>query len=182
MSVHNRLASESIEADLDVHCSSCSEAEPEKVVLRAESPTLASAFALSTSFEEDVLDLKWRQSPRALLCPNTPVLSPRFDCFGWFAFKLLFVEFFHFLLFISLYLGSPHSSDKMGAVRVRRCVCVREEVPQPLCVGCLCCPAANNPKRQWGCLRCRGLFGVLQQPWDNVEVMITVWSQTTNWM
>ncbi|CAK6973649.1 GTPase-activating Rap/Ran-GAP domain-like protein 3 isoform X1 [Scomber scombrus] len=54
----DRLASESIEADLDVHCSSSSEAEPEKVVLRAESPPLASAFALSTSFEEDVLDLK----------------------------------------------------------------------------------------------------------------------------
>ncbi|XP_022075086.1 GTPase-activating Rap/Ran-GAP domain-like protein 3 isoform X1 [Acanthochromis polyacanthus] len=56
----DRLASESIEADLDVqlHCSSGSEAEPEKAVLQAESPPLASAFALSTSFEEDVLDLK----------------------------------------------------------------------------------------------------------------------------
>ncbi|XP_049909350.1 GTPase-activating Rap/Ran-GAP domain-like protein 3 isoform X1 [Epinephelus moara] len=56
----DRLASESVEADLDVqlHCSSSSEPEPEKVVLRAESPPLASAFALSTSFEEDVLDLK----------------------------------------------------------------------------------------------------------------------------
>ncbi|XP_059213607.1 GTPase-activating Rap/Ran-GAP domain-like protein 3 isoform X1 [Centropristis striata] len=56
----DRLASESGETDLDVqlHCSSSSEAEPEKVVLRAESPPLASAFALSTSFEEDVLDLK----------------------------------------------------------------------------------------------------------------------------
>ncbi|XP_035847258.1 GTPase-activating Rap/Ran-GAP domain-like protein 3 isoform X3 [Sander lucioperca] len=56
----DRLASESVESDLDVqlHCSSSSEAEPEKVVLRAESPPLASAFALSTSFEEDVLDLK----------------------------------------------------------------------------------------------------------------------------
>ncbi|XP_054468260.1 GTPase-activating Rap/Ran-GAP domain-like protein 3 isoform X2 [Anoplopoma fimbria] len=56
----DRLASESVEADLDVqlHCSSGSEAEQEKVVLRAESPTLASTFALSTSFEEDVLDLK----------------------------------------------------------------------------------------------------------------------------
>ncbi|XP_049460238.1 GTPase-activating Rap/Ran-GAP domain-like protein 3 isoform X1 [Epinephelus fuscoguttatus] len=56
----DRLASESLEADLDVqlHCSSSSEPEPEKAVLRAESPSLASAFALSTSFEEDVLDLK----------------------------------------------------------------------------------------------------------------------------
>ena len=59
MSVHNRLVSEAIEADLDVvHCSSSSEAEPEKAVLRGESPPLASAFNLTTSFEEDVLDLK----------------------------------------------------------------------------------------------------------------------------
>lgn len=60
ISVHSRLASESIEADLDVqlHCSPSLESEPEKVVLLAESPTLASAFSLSTSFEEDVLDLK----------------------------------------------------------------------------------------------------------------------------
>ncbi|XP_036973496.1 GTPase-activating Rap/Ran-GAP domain-like protein 3 isoform X3 [Acanthopagrus latus] len=56
----SRLASESVETELDLqlHCSSSSEAEPEKVVLRAESPPLASAFALTTSFEEDVLDLK----------------------------------------------------------------------------------------------------------------------------
>ncbi|XP_036973497.1 GTPase-activating Rap/Ran-GAP domain-like protein 3 isoform X4 [Acanthopagrus latus] len=56
----DRLASESVETELDLqlHCSSSSEAEPEKVVLRAESPPLASAFALTTSFEEDVLDLK----------------------------------------------------------------------------------------------------------------------------
>lgn len=67
--VYDRLALESDETDLDVqlHCSSSLEAEPEKVVLRAESPPLASAFALPTSFEEDVLDLKWRQSIRALL-------------------------------------------------------------------------------------------------------------------
>ncbi|XP_067339696.1 GTPase-activating Rap/Ran-GAP domain-like protein 3 isoform X2 [Channa argus] len=56
----DRLASESTEAELDVHlhCSPTSEAEPEKVVLRAESPPLASAFSLTTSFIEDVLDLK----------------------------------------------------------------------------------------------------------------------------
>ncbi|XP_029300575.1 GTPase-activating Rap/Ran-GAP domain-like protein 3 isoform X2 [Cottoperca gobio] len=56
----DRLASESVETDLDVQlqCSSSSEAEPEKGVLLAESPPLASAFALSKSFEEDVLDLK----------------------------------------------------------------------------------------------------------------------------
>ncbi|XP_030597993.1 GTPase-activating Rap/Ran-GAP domain-like protein 3 [Archocentrus centrarchus] len=56
----DRLASESSDADQDVqlHCSSSSEAEPEKVVLQAESPPLTSAFSLSTSFEEDVLDLK----------------------------------------------------------------------------------------------------------------------------
>lgn len=58
--MHSRLASESVETELDLqlHCSSSSEAEPEKMVLRAESPPLASAFALTTSFEEDVLDLK----------------------------------------------------------------------------------------------------------------------------
>ncbi|KAL3041974.1 hypothetical protein OYC64_020024 [Pagothenia borchgrevinki] len=56
----DRLASESGEAELDVqlHCTSPPEVEPEKVVLLTESPPLASAFALSTSFEEDVLDLK----------------------------------------------------------------------------------------------------------------------------
>ncbi|XP_030291099.1 GTPase-activating Rap/Ran-GAP domain-like protein 3 isoform X1 [Sparus aurata] len=56
----SRLASESVETELDLqlHCTSSSEAEPEKMVLRAESPPLASAFALTTSFEEDVLDLK----------------------------------------------------------------------------------------------------------------------------
>ncbi|XP_029941338.1 GTPase-activating Rap/Ran-GAP domain-like protein 3 isoform X3 [Salarias fasciatus] len=57
----SRLLSESSEAELDVqlHCAAASEAEPEKVALCAESPAaLASAFGLSTSFEEDVLDLK----------------------------------------------------------------------------------------------------------------------------
>ncbi|KAI4816833.1 hypothetical protein KUCAC02_009136 [Chaenocephalus aceratus] len=56
----DRLASESGEAELDMqlHCTSAPEVEPEKVVLLMESPPLASAFALSTSFEEDVLDLK----------------------------------------------------------------------------------------------------------------------------
>ncbi|XP_034094750.1 GTPase-activating Rap/Ran-GAP domain-like protein 3 isoform X1 [Gymnodraco acuticeps] len=56
----DRLASESGDAELDVqlHCTSAPEVEPEKVVLLTESPPLASAFALSTSFEEDVLDLK----------------------------------------------------------------------------------------------------------------------------
>ncbi|XP_028980907.1 GTPase-activating Rap/Ran-GAP domain-like protein 3 isoform X3 [Esox lucius] len=56
----DRMGSESADTDSDVqrHFSSSSEAEPEKVVLRAESPSLASPFALSTSFEEDVLDLK----------------------------------------------------------------------------------------------------------------------------
>nr|XP_043867873.1 GTPase-activating Rap/Ran-GAP domain-like protein 3 isoform X4 [Solea senegalensis] len=56
----DRLASESFEVDVDVqlHCPTSSEAEPEKVALQAESPPLASVFALPTSFEEDVLDLK----------------------------------------------------------------------------------------------------------------------------
>uniref|UniRef100_A0AAQ4S216 GTPase-activating Rap/Ran-GAP domain-like protein 3 n=1 Tax=Gasterosteus aculeatus aculeatus TaxID=481459 RepID=A0AAQ4S216_GASAC len=56
----DRLASESVEEDLEVqlHRSPSSEAEPEMVALREESPPLASAFALSTSFEEEILDLK----------------------------------------------------------------------------------------------------------------------------
>uniref|UniRef100_A0A8C6NMV5 GTPase-activating Rap/Ran-GAP domain-like protein 3 n=1 Tax=Nothobranchius furzeri TaxID=105023 RepID=A0A8C6NMV5_NOTFU len=54
-SVLLRLASESVEAELDVQLH-CPEAEPE--TLQAESPPLASAFPLSTSFEDDVLDLK----------------------------------------------------------------------------------------------------------------------------
>ncbi|KAM4635085.1 GTPase-activating Rap/Ran-GAP domain-like protein 3 isoform 2-T2 [Polymixia lowei] len=56
----DRLASESADTDSDIqqHCSSSSEAEPEKAVLRGDSPPMASAFDLSTSFEEDVLDLK----------------------------------------------------------------------------------------------------------------------------
>ncbi|XP_008324017.1 GTPase-activating Rap/Ran-GAP domain-like protein 3 isoform X2 [Cynoglossus semilaevis] len=56
----DRLASDSFEADLDIqlHCSTSLEAEPEKAVLQAENLPLTSAFALPTSFEEDVLDLK----------------------------------------------------------------------------------------------------------------------------
>ncbi|XP_068429583.1 GTPase-activating Rap/Ran-GAP domain-like protein 3 isoform X4 [Clinocottus analis] len=56
----DRLASESVDSDLDLqlHCSPSSEAELDKPAPREESPPLASAFALSTSFEEDVLDLK----------------------------------------------------------------------------------------------------------------------------
>ncbi|XP_042158497.1 GTPase-activating Rap/Ran-GAP domain-like protein 3 isoform X4 [Oncorhynchus tshawytscha] len=56
----DRVGSESADTDSDIqrHCSSSSEAEPEKVVLREESPPLASPFTLPTSFEEDILDLK----------------------------------------------------------------------------------------------------------------------------
>uniref|UniRef100_M3ZUP1 GTPase-activating Rap/Ran-GAP domain-like protein 3 n=1 Tax=Xiphophorus maculatus TaxID=8083 RepID=M3ZUP1_XIPMA len=56
----DRLASDSVDAELDVQlcCSSALEADPEMVVLQEGSPPLASAFALSTSFEDDVLDLK----------------------------------------------------------------------------------------------------------------------------
>ncbi|MEQ2268234.1 hypothetical protein XENORESO_017836 [Xenotaenia resolanae] len=56
----DRLASDSAEAELDVQlqCSSSLEADPEMVVLQEESPPLASTFALSTSFEDGVLDLK----------------------------------------------------------------------------------------------------------------------------
>ncbi|XP_061787791.1 GTPase-activating Rap/Ran-GAP domain-like protein 3 isoform X4 [Nerophis lumbriciformis] len=55
----DRLDSETSESDLEVcAASSLLEAEPEKSVLQAESPPLASAFALAASFQEDVLDLK----------------------------------------------------------------------------------------------------------------------------
>ncbi|KAM8872871.1 GTPase-activating Rap/Ran-GAP domain-like protein 3 isoform 5-T5 [Synchiropus picturatus] len=55
----DRSASESVDAEVEVFCSSSLEAEPEKAVLRTESPSLTSVFGLSsTSFEEDVLDLK----------------------------------------------------------------------------------------------------------------------------
>ncbi|KAM9793410.1 GTPase-activating Rap/Ran-GAP domain-like protein 3 isoform 3-T3 [Syngnathus typhle] len=53
----DRLDSEAGDADLDA--ASILEAEPETSVLGAESPpSLAGAFALAASFEEDVLDLK----------------------------------------------------------------------------------------------------------------------------
>ncbi|XP_064799293.1 GTPase-activating Rap/Ran-GAP domain-like protein 3 isoform X6 [Oncorhynchus masou masou] len=56
----DRVGSESADTDSDIqrHCSFSSEADPEKVVLREESPPLASPFTLPTSFEEDILDLK----------------------------------------------------------------------------------------------------------------------------
>lgn len=61
LSAHRRLASETADSDLDVqlHCSSSLEAEPEAAVLQQpDSPPLTSAFAINASFEEDVLDLK----------------------------------------------------------------------------------------------------------------------------
>lgn len=93
--VCHRLASESADSDLDVqlHCSSSLEADLEAAVLQPESPPLASAFAVPTSFEEDILDLKWRQSLRALLCPPTHVLSPFFlNAFflGLFCFQFVY--------------------------------------------------------------------------------------------
>ncbi|XP_013862053.1 GTPase-activating Rap/Ran-GAP domain-like protein 3 isoform X5 [Austrofundulus limnaeus] len=58
----SRLPSESGESELDVqlHCSPSLELESEAVAaaLQTESPPLASVFAISTSFENDVLDLK----------------------------------------------------------------------------------------------------------------------------
>jgi hypothetical protein len=56
-----RMGSKSGNADSDVqrHCSfSSDDAAQEKAVLPEESPPLASAFNLSTSFDDDVLDLK----------------------------------------------------------------------------------------------------------------------------
>ncbi|KAK7896440.1 hypothetical protein WMY93_021765 [Mugilogobius chulae] len=55
-----RTLSESgeLEVDLQRQLSSSSEAEAERAVLQEDSPSLASAFGLTASFEEDVLDLK----------------------------------------------------------------------------------------------------------------------------
>ncbi len=54
-----RVGMESVDGETDVHqlCSSGSEVEP-----RDDSPPTASPFTFSTSFEEDILDLKWWQS------------------------------------------------------------------------------------------------------------------------
>lgn len=39
----------------------------------------------------------------------------------WFALISLFVEFSCLIFILVLYLGSPHSSDKMGAAGVKTC-------------------------------------------------------------
>lgn len=135
--VCHRLASESADSDLDVqlHCSSSLEAEPEAAVLQPESPPLASAFAVPASFEEDVLDLKWRQSLRALLCPPTHVLSPFFSkvfFWGCFAFNLLIeLQFCLFLYrYRYQYLESRHPSDNVCAAgNVSVCVFVFTSYP-----------------------------------------------------
>uniref|UniRef100_A0A674EMX6 GTPase-activating Rap/Ran-GAP domain-like protein 3 n=1 Tax=Salmo trutta TaxID=8032 RepID=A0A674EMX6_SALTR len=79
----DRVGSESADTDSDIqrHCSSSSEAEPEKVVLREESP-LASPFTLSTSFEEDILDLNMQVDRAGLetespTSANSPHPSPK---------------------------------------------------------------------------------------------------------
>ncbi|XP_033845801.1 GTPase-activating Rap/Ran-GAP domain-like protein 3 isoform X2 [Periophthalmus magnuspinnatus] len=56
----DRIHSESgeFEVDLQRQLSSSSDAEAERAVLQEDSPSLASAFGLTTPFEEDVLDLK----------------------------------------------------------------------------------------------------------------------------
>lgn len=179
LSVHDRLASQSSEVDQDVqlHCSSSSEAEPEKAVLQPESPPLTSAFSLSTSFEEDVLDLKWRQSHCALLCPPTSVLSPLLCCFGWSPFFFVFcffsvVELWYLGAFFLHTLGFWAPVQRTRWVQWRFevmsvCVCdfFHEQYPPPQspCVGCLCRPQQIT---QRGCLRCHGAFRLLQELWD----------------
>uniref|UniRef100_A0A3P9KJZ5 GTPase-activating Rap/Ran-GAP domain-like protein 3 n=1 Tax=Oryzias latipes TaxID=8090 RepID=A0A3P9KJZ5_ORYLA len=56
----SRPTSESSGADSDVqlHCPSSLDAEPEKALLQEECPPLTDVFALPSTFEEDVLDLK----------------------------------------------------------------------------------------------------------------------------
>lgn len=102
-----------------------------------------------------------------------------FYCFGWFAFNFV-VCWILFIFFPCLYpciLGLPIHRTRWVQWELRRCVsvCVFVFTSSPLshCVlgVCVALPAANNPKRRWGCVRCRGLFRVL-------EIMLTVWSQT----
>lgn len=88
-----------------------------------------------------------------------------------FGFCVHFVVCHSFCLFSWV----SHSSDKDGRRpagvrwRVRTCGCFSRAVPLPLCVGCLCCPVASNPKRRWICAKCRGLFTVVQKPWGNAN-------------
>lgn len=177
LSVHNRLASQSSEVDQDVqlHCSSSSEAEPEKAVLQPESPPLTSAFSLSTSFEEDVLDLKWRQSHRALLCPPTSVLSPLLCCFGWSSFLFCFFFCCWALIPWRFFL---HTLGFWAPVQRTRWVQWRFEVmfvcvcdffswavpPLSRRVSAVC--VAPQQITQRGCVRCRGAFRLLQELWD----------------
>lgn len=68
---------------------------------------------------------------------------------------LLNYSFVYFYIYIDIYryryqyLESRHSSDNVGAAgNVSVCVCLfSQAVPQLLCTGCLCCPAANSPTR-----------------------------------
>lgn len=157
-----RLASDSgdSELDLQLHCSSGLEEEPETVVLQAESPPLASVFDLTTSFEEDVLDLKWRQSIRATLLTlslTPPALSRIILC-------CYFVCFFCLLLFCIF-----HRIDFFNTLCLNLCVCWTRPVrwdpadasacfspagttplpkitPQAVRNKCLFCPAANTLK------------------------------------
>lgn len=136
----DRSASESVESELDVqlHCSPSLEIEPETASLQAESPPLASALTLSTSFEDDVLDLKWRQSCCALPCSPAPVLSLFYYCI----FFILFVRFFFhhlgffvffFFLPVSPFLSQDHHQ---GGVGVSRHVCVHVCFHEPSLSRC----------------------------------------------
>ena len=138
-----RIGSESADTDSEVqrHCSSGSEAEPEKTVLGEETPPLlTNPFTLSTSFEEDVLDLKWRQSHHALLHP------PHSHIFGLIlslcGLVLLVVRLFY--LFISLLLASRPLLPYHQAWSVKVCVFVSVCV----CVVCCVCECVSNSREQ----------------------------------
>lgn len=169
--VYDRLALESDETDLDVqlHCSSSLEAEPEKAVLRAESPPLASAFTLPTSFEEDVLDLKWRQSIHALLCPPTPVLSL---LFLWFWMLLIF--FFSFVFFF-FYVPVSWLSQFMPweLYDINVCVFVFTRSPSASVHWVFVLPRGKWPKEA---------MSMCKTTWFIQISASAVWSQTTNWM
>lgn len=88
-----RVGMESVEGETDIQrlCSSGSEVEP-----RDDSPPTASPFTLSTSFEEDILDLKWWQSQSVDLKCTSHLTHP-LTFYFISSFLSCYIEFCFFL-------------------------------------------------------------------------------------
>lgn len=88
-----RVGMESVEGETDIQrlCSSGSEVEP-----RDDSPPTASPFTLSTSFEEDILDLKWWQSQSVDLKCTSHLTHP-LNFYFISSFLSCYIEFSFFL-------------------------------------------------------------------------------------